>query len=485
MKVKSFLFENKGIKQTIFKNTFWLGIGTFFSKLLSLVLLIYVARILGAEEYGKFTFALAFAAVFTVIHDFGIPQIIVREFSRNKINKKEFSSVVSLNILLSLVVSFAILFTLLFTKLSPDIEKAVLILGAANIITNFANIFISLFQAQGRMEARTWIEILRAVLLVILGLAIIFNFPSAKNLSWAYLIAAAISLPLILIFFSYKFFKPKIKWESLVWKKFLIMSWPLALVGVSGIIYNYIDSIMMGFWGMITETGFYNAAFRIINAAVLPSVLVSKSAYQVLSKFSESKELLQKTWDHQLELMILLAFPMMAGGFVLAPRIIHAFYPDNFSPAVLALQILILSIFFIYISRPFGDLIVVSNQQRKLLLISTAGAIINIILNFILIPRYSLYGAALATVITTLITFLIYIITVKIFTSIHIFSFDCFIISILSTVSALIMYLAVKQPFIYNLNIFISISLGTIIYFLVFLGVKFLLESLKILNYGR
>ena len=60
--IKNFLLENIGIKQTILKNTFWLVSAEAVTGLLRLVLLIYAARILGATEYGKFTFAFSFVS---------------------------------------------------------------------------------------------------------------------------------------------------------------------------------------------------------------------------------------------------------------------------------------------------------------------------------------------------------------------------------------------------------------------------------------
>ena len=69
--VKTLLFDNQTVKQTIFKNTFWLATAIGASKFLKFILFIYVARILGATEYGKFTFALAFVGLFVIFSDLG------------------------------------------------------------------------------------------------------------------------------------------------------------------------------------------------------------------------------------------------------------------------------------------------------------------------------------------------------------------------------------------------------------------------------
>ena len=68
--VKSLLFENKGLKQTIFKNTFWLALAEAITNFSKLFLIVYVARIFGVTEYGKFTFALSFVSLFSILSDF-------------------------------------------------------------------------------------------------------------------------------------------------------------------------------------------------------------------------------------------------------------------------------------------------------------------------------------------------------------------------------------------------------------------------------
>ena len=77
----SFFLDNINLKQTILKNTFWLVMAEIIIRILKLVLVIYVARILGATEYGKFTFALSFAMLFVALSDLGLSPITVREFS--------------------------------------------------------------------------------------------------------------------------------------------------------------------------------------------------------------------------------------------------------------------------------------------------------------------------------------------------------------------------------------------------------------------
>jgi len=465
--IKSFFFDNKTVKQTIFKNTFWLSIGMSVERLLGFILLVYVARILGAAEYGKFSFALAFVSLFVIFQDFGLPTLVTREYARNEgeKDKEEFYSVISLKILLSIATFIIILASSFFITADPQIRQVIMILAIFSLLNGFSTLFYSFFQARQKMEYQTWLETLQYLLISGLGLFVLFSFPSVENLSYSYLAAGLISLIMVLIFFNVKIFTLKILWQSSVWRKFLMMSWPLALTGLFAVLYNYTDSVMMGYWGMVTETGWYNAAYRIILVVLIPGGLISGSFYPVLSKFfKDSKEKLQQVWNSQVELMILFALPLVTGGIVLAPRIIDYFYSASFFPSILAFQILIVMAGLLCLYRPFSDVLIAANQQRKTFWITLFGALFNIILNLILIPKYSLYGAAATTVVTYIIIFLISVGLAIKYTPIKLPYLKIFSVFIMAILSSTLMYFVITRPLIYNLNVFLSAIIGALTY---------------------
>lgn len=467
--VKSLLLDNKTIKQTVFKNTFWLGIAEVVSRVLRLILIIYVARILGATEYGKFTFALAFISLFFIFHDFGLPLIVTREFSGEKEREKELYSVFSLKIVLSLGVSILILIGSFFVTSDHAIQEIILILALFSLISGFLTITYAFFQARQRMEYQAWATILQASVVTSVGIFVLLNFPSVRNLSYSYLFSSVVALIFVLFFFHFKILPLRIFWQKTVWQRYLKMSWPMALIGLFGVIYTYIDSVMLGYWGYITETGWYNAAYSIIHVILLPAGFISTSIYPILSRFfKESKEKLQDTLQGQMKVMILLAFPLVTGGIALAPKIIIFIYGLNFSPSILAFQILIIIAGFVFLSSPFHYLFIAVNQQKKIFYISAAGAAINIVLNLLLIPRFTLYGAAMATLITYFIMFILVLFSVKYFTPISLFNFQLTKILIFAVLATGFMYFLIKQPLVYNLSIILTLILGTLVYFLTF-----------------
>ena len=484
--LKSLFFDNKTLKQTIFKNTFWLGVGLGADRMLRLILLVYAARILGATDYGKFTFALAFLSLIIIFSDFGLDAIIIREFAREKDKQEEFYSVISLKILLSLGAFIIILLSSFFISQDPNIQRIILILGIFSLAESFIGVLGAFFHAHQRMEYQAWITVLQSLLMTGIGLFLLFKFPSVDNLSYSYLVASIFALIFTLVLFHFKFLPFKICWQKSVWRKFLSMSWPMALVGLFSNIYINIDSAMMGYWGMLTETGWYNAAYRLVSVVIIPGALISRSFAPILSEFfKESKEMVQKAWNQQMDLMIMFAIPLMVGGIVLAPRIIYTFYPLDFGPSVLAFQILIIMGGTIFFYRPFTDVMVAANQQKKIFWISLSGAIVNIILNFILIPKYSLYGAAVATVITYILILLLYFMYTAKLSLVSFVQVKSILTFIIALASSFLMYLTIKEPLIYNLNVFLSIPLGGLVYFLAFFGLEIILKTLKLYDFKR
>jgi len=483
---KTLLFDNLTVKQTIFKNTFWLALGNGGSRLFRLILLIYVAGILGATEYGKFTFALAFIFLFQVFADFGIFNIAIREFAQEKEKEKDFSSLLTLKILLSIGVLFLIFALSFFITQDPVVRKIIFILAISNIISTYFLIFYAVFHARQKMEYDTLIRVLESLFLLGAGFFVLFYFPSILNLSLAYLFSSVVGFFILLLLFNFKFQRIKLSINRAVWKKYLIMSWPLALIGGLSVIYNQIDSVMMGYLGQITQTGWYNAAHRIIVMVTIPVGIIAASFYPVLSRaIKETKEKLQKVWEKQMEVMILLAVPLMVAGITLAPKIINYIFGLEFAPSIFAFQILLLTAGMMFLYSSFHWILVIVNQQKKLFWAVLLGAIVNVILNLILIPQFSLYGAAISTAITHfLILFLLIRFTLK-FTTINPFNLKLALSFVGAVICSIPMYFVIIQPSIYYLNVILTVLIGAGIYSICFVSYRKLIDQILLNKYAQ
>jgi len=470
---KKFLFENLGIRQTIFKNTLWLTLGEAVSQFLRLILIIYVARALGATEYGKFTFALAFIALFSVFADLGISQIATREFSQDKEKEKDFSAVLSLKSILTFLTFLIILTGSFFITSDVTIRKIIWILAVFTLLNSSSGTIWNFFEARQKMEYESISKIFQSLLITAFGLFVVFNIPSVQNLSWGYLLAGLIALVFLLIFFHFKVSRLDISWDTSIWLKFLSKSWPLAVASFFSAIYAQVNSVMMGYWGQITQTGLYNAAYTIITSILLVCAIVSQSFFPALnSALRESKEKLQKIWDYFTETTIFLAIPAMVGGIALAPRIIDFIYDPRYFPSILALRILLFTAGFTFLANPFINILVVSDNQKKLLGITLAGAFTNVILNLVLIPKYNLYGAALTSAISTFVVLILLFRTTLKMNLVQPFDLQFLGTLTITLLASFFMYLVISWPKIYSLNVVLAIPIGAAIYFFFFFIVK-------------
>ncbi len=473
LSIQNLLFRNLNVKQTLLKNTFWLGLGTAFTKLLFLALTIYATRILGVEGFGQFSFALAFVSLFVIFSNMGISSMIVREFAHEKEHPEQLYSLISLRIVLVLGTLLLIGISSFFIAQTPDVQMIIFILALFVVINSIIDIFYSFFHARQKMEYEAWFEAAQALAIFGLGAFMLLRFSSPLYFSYGYVLSAMVTLVLVLLFFHWKVLPLAIRWDFGVWKKFLKMSWPLAFMGMFGAVYSYTDSVMLGYLGMVKETGWYNAAFRIVMVSLVPAGFIGASFYPALSRFlAESREKFQKVWNYEIEIMIVLAVPLVVGGITLGGKMIESFYPTDFMPSILAFQILIVQAGLIFLHRPLYDAMIVLNQQKKAFWITMAGAMVNVLLNFILIPRYSLYGAACATVATHFLTLIIAAFFLRRFTFLHFTLAKIGLIAAIASIATAIMYGVITYPAFENFHIFFVVFLGAAVYFSVFLLIR-------------
>jgi len=157
--------------------------------------------------------------------------------------------------------------------------------------------------------------------------------------------------------------------------------------------------------------------------------------------------------------LIILGLPIVAGGIILAPQIITLVFGAKYLGGALALQILMGALLVIHISNPFVSALFAGNFQKTTFWVTAGGAFLNAILNLILIPKYTLNGAAFATLVTYLVDMVAMIVWQKIIRN---YSFQqeflkAFLVAILATG---LMMLIITLPAIKSLNVVLSFCLA-------------------------
>jgi O-antigen/teichoic acid export membrane protein len=171
-------------------------------------------------------------------------------------------------------------------------------------------------------------------------------------------------------------------------------------------LYVNLDSIMLGFLKDETAAvGYYTASTRISKTLVSMVGALGTVLLPRLSNLAgrNSPEEFWSLADKSLRFIVAFSLPMTAGVFFMAAPVIHLYCGNNYEPSVLTLQIMSPIILFISVSGVYNMQILYSLGKEKLAIFSASlGALVNLTLNFCLIPAYSQYGAGVATVIAEL-----------------------------------------------------------------------------------
>jgi O-antigen/teichoic acid export membrane protein len=363
---------------------------------------IYTARYLGAEGFGVLSFALAFTGIFGLLGDLGLSTLAIREVARDKsLSSKYLGNITSIKLFLVIITFGVIGISINILDYPQQTINVVYIIAASTLLTNLTQIFSSMFQAYEKLEYLSIGRVINGVLMLIGAFIAIKQNLSIVSFVSIYLFVNGIVLLYSICICSWKFVLPTLRIDFIFWKKIIKESLPFWLTSVFVIIYFRIDMVMLSLMKGDVVVGWYAASYRLIDAlSFIPSVFMSVM-YPVFSRYHvNSKKSLELSFEKSYRFLIIIAIPIGIGTTLLAEEIINLVYGDEYIPSVIALQILIWASVLSFINYTPATFLNSTNNQRKLMIFTSYGALLNIILNFVLIPSLSYSGAGIATVIT-------------------------------------------------------------------------------------
>jgi len=398
--------------QRIAKNIGVLAISQVITSIFGFFLLIYIARYLGEVGFGKYSFALSFTVLFVVFSDIGISNLIVREIARNKELTNEYLTNISIiKFLLSFLAFGFIAVTINLMEYPQDTIYIVYLFGIYTILTSFAQTFKSIFQAHERMEYVAVVMIIEKIILISLVFFVIFSRYGLIELGYVYVFVGIVDVLLSFSVVLIKIAKPKPTINFPLWKTLISGSIPFGLNALFGVLFFKIDTVMLSVFKDDAVVGIYNAAYVPLLAITgIVSTMVISALYPVMSRyFVSSKESLEAFTGLSSKYMAIIGFPVGIGCFVLAERFIALFYAGQYSDSIIAFQILALFIPIRLVSSITGTLLTSINRQSHRTVSVGLSALVNIVLNAAMIPYLSYIGASIATVLSEIFLYFVFI----------------------------------------------------------------------------
>ena len=387
----------------IISNIGWLFADRVLRMGVGLIVTAWVARYLGPQQFGLFNYAGAFVSLFGVLATLGLDQIVVRDMVRDPSCKDE-----TLGTAFVLKLSGGILTILVTTGtiflLRPDDQLTHWLVGitAAGTIFDAFNTIDFWFQLQVKSKYTVIAKNTAFILVTLIRITLLQMQTPLIAFAWALLAENALGAVGLAIAY-------KVKGQSLLaWRASLLRaktllkeSWPLLLSGLAIMVYLRIDQIMLGQLADDKAVGIYSAATRIselwyyipiaIVTSVTPSIVEAKKVSETLYYNK-----LQKLFNIMAVLAYMIALPMT----FLSKYIVVLIFGQNYVASGGVLSIHIWAALFVFFGWSKGIWIVAEGLTMFSLLATTSGAVINILLNFWLLPIYRETGAAIATVIS-------------------------------------------------------------------------------------
>jgi O-antigen/teichoic acid export membrane protein len=371
------------------------------TKAMPLIVFPWIVRALGPGAYGKVGFATAVAGFFGLLASPGFSTYALREAARDPARVGFLiENVVGARIFFA-TGAYVLLAVFAFTLGPQDWTTRVLILlaGLAFLVGSLDTQWI--FFARSRM----WMIAFRGAIGQLVYAAIILGFVRHPSDSWMVPAASFASLVLAaLLVWMRARSEYQIPWPSFspaVWSGFLPVCLILGFASMMSMVYDQIDTVMLRYMRGETELGSYVASYRLMAMALSFVPILGQIFFPLLSQSSG-----QNSQDEQRYLRWLgqasigLALPIAAGGFILAEPLTRFALGTQYVGAGILFRWLTLTIVAGPLASYFGAQLIPAGREKKYLLAVAAGAVVNVILNLFLIPRFGAIAAAFTTAIS-------------------------------------------------------------------------------------
>lgn len=382
--------------------------------ILPLITAPYIARTLGAEAVGIYSYTNSIAYYFLMIAMLGISNYGNRSVAASRDDKKSLNTVFSSIYLLQVCTfSMAILSYIIYIVFFAKSNKLIAFIQLLYVISGLFDISWLFFGLE-----KFKITVSRNIIIKILTILCMFAFVHKPEDLWLYTLIMSMGTLLSQIYLWFYVKKEvelvKVPLQSVVGiiKPILLLFIPVLAYSI----YKVMDKIMLGNMSTYTQVGFYQNAEKIIN---IPMGVITALGTVMLPRMSNiiakgEKEKTEQYIRISIKIVTILcsaiAFGLMGIASVLAP----VYLGEAFSECSSIIMLLSISVFFIAWANVVRTQFLIPNKYDKIYVTSTlVGAVLNFFINYALIPRFQSNGAAIGTVVAEFSVMIFQVIAIR------------------------------------------------------------------------
>ena len=394
----NFLKLKEYTSNKIVKNIGWLFFDKFCRLGIGLFVGVWVARYLGPGSFGKWNYSIAVIAILSAISTLGLDQVLVKHLVENESNEDQ---LVGTAFFMRFV--GGILVTIIGCVYTYFQYNSLLLiitfLTALNVVFQSFDVIDLKLQSVLKSKISVIIKNSAFIIASILKLIVIYN----KGSLLAFVIISLIEIVLgaVGLIFSYGFLRV-LKWGFNIEyaKNFLAECWPLLLSGIIILLYMRLDQVMIGNMLNETDVGFYSVSVKFSELWYFIPTVFANSFFPKLIKMKGSGVEYKKFCSKLLKILFVISFFISIVLSLSAKTLIETLYGTSYLASALALKISIWTSIFVFWGVGAANMLLIENLNKHNLYKSIQGLVLNVLLNFFLIPRFGINGAAIATLIS-------------------------------------------------------------------------------------
>lgn len=368
---------------------------------------VLIARTLGPSGYGEFTYALAYCAIFVLLIDSGLGEMLSRDFSYdNEQGRRALRAGIGVQTILAPVIVIALIAsTYLFQQ---EITSQFVIFNAlvASICRAFKSSLRGLLRGSSRFDVESVSMTAERISLAILGMVAFTTEWGLVTVIMAFAILKVIDFLSLALYTHFKIspLLPIFEYTEMKW--LVLRMIPFSFTMAIWLLYNYTDLMMLGYFRDSDEVGQYGAIYQCFEGMIIiPSIIGAVFLPWMSYEFRTNKDGVAVALKKGIRILIAASIPVVCISLYAPEEIIILLFGKDFLNAALGLSLLLGAAPFVFIFWFFRGGLVAIHKTDKLLAISVIGVVFNIVANLFAIPKYGLYGACGTTLLTEVLTY--------------------------------------------------------------------------------
>jgi len=375
--------------------------GSIIVQILSFIGMIFLMRFLPVPEYGKYNYIIEFISIFAFFSDGGFTQHIVKESSQNPGSvEKIYAKAQSAQLLISGLM-FVLILGISYPTNSIQDFYYLSIFGLSIVINAYFAPMLAILIASGRKDLIFFKDVVLSVArLMFILLGIYLKAPFAY-----FIYLGFINCIVLFLLFLYTRYQENYKYisnselnipESL---SFISHGFLFTILMAANVIYNKIDIIMLEKMIGSTEVGYYSGATKFIYPFMFISGAFMTAIFPKLAKHSEEKAKFKIVQNLALYYLGGIGIILSTSLYLGAGLIFQLFFADKYNDSIPVFKILVWYLAIVFIYGPISNSLVAKNKVIFLVYLNLIMIVLNVAMNFFLIPVYGAKGAAMATIV--------------------------------------------------------------------------------------